>query len=193
MKKITFFTSVLAILLIGILYYVFWDEHQEEIALETNINKGLPDFPKNNSTKSDSCLWLWYSSTTLYKACANQNGNITISYGSRKWHRKLNSIFTKMYFVDGDFNLNNSPEIYLFGLTSKGYVVQAFELQQEQLHPFALPPLMGTNLFGYRGNDSLYFEKNLLVRQFLTNYGQKVCYYELMPNLQYELRLTKTL
>jgi hypothetical protein len=98
-----------------------------------------------------------------------------------------------MYFVDGDFNLNNSPEIYLFGLTSKGYVVQAYELQQEHLHSFALPPLMGTNLFGYQGNDSLYFEKNFLVRQFLTNSGQKVCYYELMPNLQYELRLTKTL
>lgn len=193
MKKITFFTSCVATLLTGMLCYVFWNEHQEERFIQENLKNDLPDLSKSTSAKSDSCLWLWYSNTTLYKVCVDKKGNATISYGSRKWQRKINSISTKMYFVDGDFNLNNSPEIYLFGLTSKGYVVQAYELQQKHLHSFALPPLMGTNLFGYQGNDSLYFEKNFLVRQFLTNSGQKVCYYELMPNLQYALRLTKTL
>lgn len=193
MKKITFFTSCLSILLIVILYYVFWNEHQEEIALEANIKKDLPYFPKNNPSKSDSCLWLWYSSTTLYKACANQNGNITISYGSRKWHRKLNSIFTKIYFADGDFNLNDLPEIYLFGLTPRGYVMYAYEFQHKHLKSIVIPPLMGTHQIDYCGNDTLYFEKNFLVRQFSTKFGSKACYYELMPNLQYELRQTKIL
>ena len=156
MKKITFFTSCLAILLMGILSYSFWNEHQEEIALMINIKKGLPHITKDNFSKSDSCLWLWNSNTTLYKVCVHENGCVTISYGSRKWQQKLKGIPTKMYFADGDFNLNNLPELYLFELTSKGYVVQAYELQQEKLQSFTLPPLMGTHQIDYRGDDSLY-------------------------------------
>lgn len=193
MKKITFFTSCFTVLLAGFICYIFWNEYQEEQLIQANINRDLQDLPQDTSAKSDSCLWLWYSNTTLYKVCVDEKGNATISYGSKKWQQKLKSIPTKMYFADGDFNLNNLPELYLFELTSKGYVVQAYELQQEKLQSFALPPLMGSNLVGYRGNDSLYFEKNFLARQFLTNSGQKVCYYELMPNLQFELRFTKTL
>lgn len=193
MKKITFFTSCLAILLMGILSYFFWNEHQEEIVLMTNIKKGLPRITKDNFSKSDSCLWLWYSNTTLYKVCVDQNGNTDIGYSSRNWRQKFKAIPSKMYFSDGDFNLNDFPEIYLFGLTPNGYVVQAYEFQHETLKSFVLPPLMGTHQIEYRGCDTLYFEKNFLVRQFSTNSGQKACYYELMPNLQFELRFTKTL
>ena len=193
MKKINFFTSCITVLLAGFICYIFWNEYQEEHLIQANINRDLRNLPQDTSAQSDSCLWLWYASTTLYKVCADQNGNTNIGYGSRNWRQKFKATPSKMYFSDGDFNLNDFPEIYLFGLTPYGYVVQAYEFQHETLKSFVLPPLMGTHQIEYRGCDTLYFEKNFLVRQFSTNSGQKACYYELMPNLQFELRFTKTL
>lgn len=193
MKKITVFLYCLAFLFIGILAYIFWNEQQEQGSIQANIKKGIPNFPKDTVAKSDSCQWLWYSSVSLYKVGVSKNGKVTIGYGSRKWEKKLKDIPTKIIFADGDFNLNNSPELYLFGLTSHGYVLAAFELQPKKLQSFSLPPLMGTLQLDYQGNDSLYFEKNFLVRQFSTKSGKKACYYELMPNLQFELRFTKLL
>lgn len=193
MKKITFFTSCISILLVAIVCYIVLIEFHEEQIIQTNIHNNLYQLPQGYSVQSDSCLWSWYSSTTLYKVCVQQNKNISIGYGSKKWQLKLKDIPTKIQFADGDFNLNNLPELYLFGITPKGYVVQAYEYRHDKLQGFELPQLMGTNLFEYRGKDSLYFEKNFLARQFLTNSGQKVCYYELMPNLQFELRFTKML
>ena len=112
---------------------------------------------------------------------------------SRKITWKVNQILAS------DLNGNQLPEFWIYGLnSSKKSQILAFEYGSGRIREVAFPTLKGRQAFGYAGGDSLYFEKNSLVR--LVKYvndpyadfgnGYRACFYTFGKDQSFILKKT---
>jgi hypothetical protein len=112
---------------------------------------------------------------------------------SRKISWKVNQILAS------DLNGNQLPEFWIYGLnSSKKSQILAFEYGSGRIREVAFPTLKGRQAFGYAGGDSLYFEKNSLVR--LVKYvndpyadfgnGYRACFYTFGKDQSFILKKT---
>lgn len=98
-----------------------------------------------------------------------------------------------------DLNGNQLPEFWIYGQNvSKRTQILAFEYGSGRVREISFPTLKGRQAFGYAGGDSLYFEKNSLVR--LVKYandpyadfsnGYRACFYSFGKDQSFILKKT---
>lgn len=98
-----------------------------------------------------------------------------------------------------DLNANQLPEFWIYGSNaSKKSQILAFEYGSGKIREIAFPVLKGRQAFGYAGGDSLYFEKNSIVR--LVKYvndpyadfgnGYRACFYTFGKDQSFILKKT---
>jgi hypothetical protein len=98
-----------------------------------------------------------------------------------------------------DLNGNQLPEFWIYGVTtSKKSHILAFEYGSGRVREIVFPTLKGRQAFGYAGGDSLYFEKNSIVR--IVKYvndpyadfgnGYRACFYTFGKDQSFILKKT---
>jgi hypothetical protein len=98
-----------------------------------------------------------------------------------------------------DLNGNQMPEFWVYGQNlSKRTQILAFEYGSGYVREISFPTLKGRQAFGYIGGDSLYFEKNSIVR--LVKYandpyadfgnGYRACFYSFGKDQSFILKKT---
>ena len=93
-----------------------------------------------------------------------------------------------------DLNSDGYPEILIYVRNDNKLVFTGYEAQNG-LQKFTLPPLMGRQLFGYAGQDTLFVENNNLIRRFqfrnaqFVNFpsGTRTCEYALGHDLKFTM------
>ncbi|MEY2794160.1 MAG: hypothetical protein RJA76_2152 [Bacteroidota bacterium] len=109
-------------------------------------------------------------------------------------------IFQKGFkrILSSDLNVDQHPEFWLQFVDNKQTKFLGFQWEEGKLIPLNFPEIKGRQRFGYIGNDSLYLEKGLLVREFefandsfaeMAN-GSRKCYYTFGKDKSFILKKT---
>lgn len=172
MKLIKILVGIILLLSFGYLLKFILEmeeiEHQEtfesSIPVDSNqsMDKNISQFIDTTSTEST------IGSTTHigdYKA-EFQDGKLKVFTLDNLLLEQ--SISTKgfQYLLSSDLNTDELPEFWLFFKENKAVKVLGFQLEKAKLIPLNFPEVKGRQRIGYIGNDSLYLEKGLLVRDF---------------------------
>lgn len=100
--------------------------------------------------------------------------------------------------ISSDLNLDENPEFWLQFHLNNQYKYLGFQLEKGKLITLNFPSIRGRQQVGYIGNDSLFLEKGLLVREFqfkndpfaeLAN-GFRRCYYTFGKDKSFVLKKT---
>lgn len=70
------------------------------------------------------------------------------------------------YLLSSDLNVDEQAEFWLLFKQNKKVKILGFQWEKSKLIPLNFPEVKGRQRIGYIGNDSLYLEKGLLVRDF---------------------------
>jgi hypothetical protein len=201
--------SFLFLVLLSALGFLFWyiaaqdQDSNASVSLEDNIMaSGFSDSLRQN-TQPDSMnvvpAEVMVVNATIEDFEAKLDSNQFQIFKSsqlifsRKITWKVNQILAS------DLNGNQLPEFWIYGLnSSKKSQILAFEYGSGRIREVAFPTLKGRQAFGYAGGDSLYFEKNSLVR--LVKYvndpyadfgnGYRACFYTFGKDQSFILKKT---
>lgn len=100
--------------------------------------------------------------------------------------------------ISSDLNLDEQAEFWLFFKQNKRTKFLGFQWEKSKLISLNFPEIRGRQQIGYTGNDSLYLEKGLLVRDFqfandsfaeVAN-GFRKCYYTFGKDKSFVLKKT---
>ena len=102
------------------------------------------------------------------------------------------------YLLSSDLNVDEQAEFWLLFKQNKKVKILGFQWEKSKLIPLNFPEIKGRQKMGYIGNDSLYLEKGLLVRDFQfvndpfaeSANGFRKCYYTFGKDKSFVLQKT---
>jgi hypothetical protein len=202
--KSLFFLGLLAAL--GFLFWYIAAHDQQssvEVSLEDNLMAiGFADSLSQQS-QPDSSATLSVEPTVInafiedFEAKVDSNEFQVYKSSQLIFSKKIN--WPVKSILASDLNGNQMPEFWVYGQNiSKRIQILAFEYGSGRVREITFPTLKGRQAFGYIGGDSLYFEKNSLVR--LVKYandpyadfgnGYRACFYTFGKDQSFILKKT---
>jgi hypothetical protein len=196
--------------LLSALGFLFWfiaaqdQDSNAGVSLEDNmILNGLSDSLSQSSTQPDSMNIVPTEALVVnaiiedFEAKLDSNQFQIVKSSQLIFSRKIGWKVTQI--LASDLNGNQMPEFWIYGVNaSKKSQILAFEYESGRIREIAFPKLKGRQAFGYAGGDSLYFEKNSLVR--LVKYvndpyadfgsGYRACFYTFGKDQSFILKKT---
>jgi hypothetical protein len=169
LKTISFF--VILLFLSGILFWVFqWEKTEGENPINENDFQKImgQSQPMREKEPLDSVHVLKTMFTDL-EASLSQKGENVVFILMRNEVKLFEKIMPKAQIhqiMCSDLNGDEFPEFWLSVYLGKKVQFYAFEYVKSQMKALRFPRLMGRQNFGYAGNDTLFLEKNYLVRNF---------------------------
>lgn len=102
------------------------------------------------------------------------------------------------YLLSSDLNVDEQAEFWLLFKQNKKVKILGFQWEKSKLIPLNFPEIKGRQKMGYIGNDSVYLEKGLLVRDFQfvndpfaeSANGFRKCYYTFGKDKSFVLQKT---
>ncbi len=199
MKILKYVIGVALLILFSFLMNILF--HLDEKEIDVNSTEYLPT-PLNNKLEElkdieiDSINEL-ETSIFEYKAIFKDQ-NFELYFLDDLKVRKI--IFHKGFkrILSSDLNVDQHPEFWLQFVDNKQTKFLGFQWEEGKLIPLNFPEIKGRQRFGYIGNDSLYLEKGLLVREFefandsfaeMEN-GSRKCYYTFGKDKSFILKKT---
>jgi hypothetical protein len=201
--KSLFFVCLLAAL--GALFWYIWQQDQiinSDVTLEDKLQ--VADFadslretsPVNSNDPSDTTLVL---SAFIEDFEAKVDSNVLCVFKSSQLVFTKKLAWRVSHILASDLNANQGPEFWIYGQhSSKRTQILALEFVSGKMREVSFPTLKGRQAFGYAGEDSLYLEKNSLVR--LVKYandpyadfgnGYRACYYSFGKDQSFILKKT---
>jgi len=130
---------------------------------------------------------------------AKLDSNILLVFKSSQLVYSKKLAWKVQHILASDLNGNQGPEFWVYGQnTSKKTQILALEFKSGKMRVVNFPTLKGRQAFGYAGEDSLYLEKNSLVR--LVKYvndpyadfgnGYRACFYSFGKDQSFILKKT---
>jgi len=201
--------SLIFVGLLAALGFLFWyiNSHEQlassEVSLEDNLMaSGFSDSlrqhiqPDSNATISTEPVVL-NAFIEDFEAKLDSNQFVIFKSSQLIFSKKIN--WQVKQILASDLNGNQFPEFWIYGQNaSKRTQILAFEYGSGHIREISFPNLKGRQAFGYAGGDSLYFEKNSLVR--LVKYandpyadfgnGYRACYYTFGKDQSFILKKT---
>lgn len=201
--------SLIFVGLLAALGFLFWyiNSHEQlassEVSLEDNLMaSGFSDSlrqhiqPDSNATSSTEPVVL-NAFIEDFEAKLDSNQFVIFKSSQLIFSKKIN--WQVKQILASDLNGNQFPEFWIYGQNaSKRTQILAFEYGSGHIREISFPILKGRQAFGYAGGDSLYFEKNSLVR--LVKYandpyadfgnGYRACYYTFGKDQSFILKKT---
>ncbi len=201
--------SLIFVGLLAALGFLFWyiNSHEQlassEVSLEDNLMaSGFSDSlrqhiqPDSNATISTDPVVL-NAFIEDFEAKLDSNQFVIFKSSQLIFSKKIN--WQVKQILASDLNGNQFPEFWIYGQNvSKRTQILAFEYGSGHIREISFPNLKGRQAFGYAGGDSLYFEKNSLVR--LVKYandpyadfgnGYRACYYTFGKDQSFILKKT---
>ncbi len=201
--------SLIFVGLLAALGFLFWfiNSHEQlvssEVSLEDNLMaSGFSDSlrqhiqPDSNATISTDPVVL-NAFIEDFEAKLDSNQFVIFKSSQLIFSKKIN--WQVKQILASDLNGNQFPEFWIYGQNaSKRTQILAFEYGSGHIREISFPILKGRQAFGYAGGDSLYFEKNSLVR--LVKYandpyadfgnGYRACYYTFGKDQSFILKKT---
>jgi hypothetical protein len=201
--------SFLFLVLLSALGFLFWyiaaqdQDSNASVSLEDNIMaSGFSDSLRQD-TQPDSMnvvpAEVMVVNATIEDFEAKLDSNQFQIFKSSQLIFSRNISWKVNQILASDLNGNQLPEFWIYGLnSSKKSQILAFEYGSGRIREVAFPTLKGRQAFGYAGGDSLYFEKNSLVR--LVKYvndpyadfgnGYRACFYTFGKDQSFILKKT---
>jgi hypothetical protein len=203
------YKSLIFVGLLAALGFLFWyiNSHEQlassEVSLEDNLMaSGFSDSlrqhiqPDSNATISTDPVVL-NAFIEDFEAKLDSNQFVIFKSSQLIFSKKIN--WQVKQILASDLNGNQFPEFWIYGQNaSKRTQILAFEYGSGHIREISFPNLKGRQAFGYAGGDSLYFEKNSLVR--LVKYandpyadfgnGYRACYYTFGKDQSFILKKT---
>lgn len=203
------YKSLIFVGLLAALGFLFWyiNSHEQlassEVSLEDNLMaSGFSDSlrqhiqPDSNATISTEPVVL-NAFIEDFEAKLDSNQLVIFKSSQLIFSKKIN--WQVKQILASDLNGNQFPEFWIYGQNaSKRTQILAFEYGSGHIREISFPNLKGRQAFGYAGGDSLYFEKNSLVR--LVKYandpyadfgnGYRACYYTFGKDQSFILKKT---
>lgn len=201
LKSLVFF--VLLACLGGLLYYVqYFEEDTNQVTFQDRLivdsqadsllSETVLDTSQITPSKSLTVLYDDYEVFTEKSALIIQKSNQPI-------YKKDFPHLTIRQILMADMNGNDLPECWIVGLNaSKSVEIFALEINLGRIKRINFPTLKGRQAFGYAGEDSLYFDKSTIVRQFRfandpnadLSSGVRACYYQFGVDQSFILKKT---
>jgi hypothetical protein len=202
--KSLFFLGLLAAL--GVLFWYIAAHDQQssaDVSLEDNLmTSGFADSLRQQSQLNSS------DNLTVEPNVINafiEDFEAKVDSNEFQVYKSSQLIFSKKInwpvkqILASDLNGNQMPEFWVYGQNiSKRTQILAFEYGSGHVREISFPTLKGRQAFGYIGGDSLYFEKNSIVR--LVKYandpyadfgnGYRACYYSFGNDQSFILKKT---
>ena len=200
MKILKFFLGILvAALFIWLITLVVKLEENEEAYLpipEKNVGQA-PQTTAFVDTILNDTLQENVSMIFDFKAVVEDDYLKIYQLEAEKFQVKIPSSGFKRV-LSSDINLDNQPEFWLLFEKNNRSQCLGFQWEQGKLIPLNFPTIKGRQAFGYTGNDSLYLEKGLLVRDFSfandpyaeLSAGFRKCYYAFGKDRSFILKKT---
>lgn len=201
--------SLIFIGLISALGYLFWYIHSHEQATSSEVSvednlmasgfaDSLRQFSQGDSSFSSAAEPIVLTAFIEDFEAKLDSNQFRIFKSSQLIYSKKITWHVKQILAS-DLNGNQSPEFWIYGQnSSKRTQILAFEYGSGHIHEISFPTLKGRQSFGYAGGDSLYLEKNSLVR--LVKYandpyaefgnGYRACYYSFGKDQSFILKKT---
>ena len=201
--------SLIFIGLISALGYLFWYIHSHEQATSSEVSvednlmasgfaDSLRQFSQGDSSLNSSAEPIVLTAFIEDFEAKLDSNQFRIFKSSQLIYSKKIKWQVKQILAS-DLNGNQSPEFWIYGQNaSKRTQILAFEYGSGHIREISFPILKGRQAFGYAGGDSLYFEKNSLVR--LVKYandpyadfgnGYRACYYTFGKDQSFILKKT---
>ncbi len=201
--------SLIFVGLLAALGFLFWyiNSHEQlassEVSLEDNLMaSGFSDSLRQH-IQLDSNATISTEPVVLnafiedFEAKLDSNQFVIFKSSQLIFSKKIN--WQVKQILASDLNGNQFPEFWIYGQnSSKRTQILAFEYGSGHIREISFPNLKGRQAFGYAGGDSLYFEKNSLVR--LVKYandpyadfgnGYRACYYTFGKDQSFILKKT---
>ena len=201
--------SLIFVGLLAALGFLFWyiNSHEQlassEVSLEDNLMaSGFSDSlrqhiqPDSNVTISTEPV-VFNAFIEDFEAKLDSNQFVIFKSSQLIFSKKIN--WQVKQILASDLNGNQFPEFWIYGQnSSKRTQILAFEFSSGHIREISFPTLKGRQSFGYAGGDSLYLEKNSLVR--LVKYvndpyaefgnGYRACYYSFGKDQSFILKKT---
>lgn len=201
--------SLIFVSLLAALGFLFWyiNSHEQlassDVSLEDNLMaSGFSDSLRQNS-QTDSTSFKSIEPFVLnafiedFEAKLDSNQFVIYKSSQLIFSKKIN--WRVKQILASDLNGNQFPEFWIYGQNaSKRTQILAFEYGSGHIREISFPTLKGRQAFGYIGGDSLYFEKNSLVR--LVKYandpyadfgnGYRACFYSFGKDQSFILKKT---
>lgn len=201
--------SLIFVGLLAALGFLFWyiNSHEQlassELSLEDNLMaSGFADSLRQNSQPDSGASFstepiILNAFIEDFEAKLDSNQFVIFKSSQLIFSKKIN--WAVKQILASDLNGNQFPEFWIYGQNaSKRTQILAFEYGSGYVREISFPTLKGRQAFGYAGGDSLYFEKNSLVR--LVKYvndpyadfgnGYRACFYSFGKDQSFILKKT---
>lgn len=200
MKALKFLSFVLVVGIFAYLvYFIISEEEQmaEQIPLPFDTTQTINAAPAALDTFQEDTLHPNYTAIFDYKAEVNNEKMLLFQQEELILQKTLQeSGFRRIQ--SSDLNLDEKPEFWLQFVKNNRSIFLAFQWEGGKLIAINFPSIKGRQAFGYIGNDSLYLEKGLLVRDFqFANdptadfaSGFRKCFYALGKDKSFVLKKT---
>lgn len=189
--------------LIGLIYYIQnFDEDsiqmglQDQIAMDSNSESLLQEEILDTSQILPSnIVSAAYEDIEVHVV----QSTLIISKSNQEIYKKDFPKLTIRQILMADLNEDDAPECWILGSNSSNKSdIFALEISSGQINQINFPTLKGRQAFGYAGNDTLYFEKSSIVRQFKfvndpyadLSSGNRACYYQFGVDQSFILKKT---
>ena len=195
--KILFGLSLLA-LFSALLYLVFQAEEKEAFEMIDTLSS-IQASPIKNHIDSVELDTINENVSSIFdvKGVVKDNQFTVFQLDKEKSTLKLPfSGFS--YLLSSDLNVDEQAEFWLLFKQNKKVKILGFQWEKSKLIPLNFPEIKGRQKIGYIGNDSLYLEKGLLVRDFQfvndpfaeSANGFRKCYYTFGKDKSFVLQKT---
>ncbi len=181
-----------------LLILVFQSEEKENFeGLNSSVETIDSIQPPNVNTIEVDSISMDQSLIFDFKGVVNGNKFEVYQLENKLSERKL-SFYGFEKIISSDLNLDENPEFWLQFQLNNQYKYLGFQLEKGKLITLNFPSIRGRQQVGYIGNDSLYLEKGLLVREFqfkndpfaeMSN-GFRKCYYAFGKDKSFVLKKT---
>ena len=201
--------SLIFIGLISALGYLFWYIHSHEQATSSEVSvednlmasgfaDSLRQFSQGDSSLNSAAEPIVLTAFIEDFEAKLDSNQFRIFKSSQLIYSKI-IMWQVKQILASDLNGNQLPEFWIYGEnSSKRTQILAFEFSSGHIREISFPTLKGRQAFGYAGEDSLYLEKNSLVR--LVKYvndpyaefgnGYRACYYSFGKDQSFILKKT---
>ncbi len=181
-----------------LLILVFQSEEKENFeGLNSSVETIDSIQPPNVNTIEVDSISMDQSLIFDFKGVVNGNKFEVYQLENKLSERKL-SFYGFEKIISSDLNLDENPEFWLQFQLNNQYKYLGFQLEKGKLITLNFPSIRGRQQVGYIGNDSLFLEKGLLVREFqfkndpfaeMSN-GFRKCYYAFGKDKSFVLKKT---
>lgn len=200
MKALKVLSFVLIVGLFAYLvYFIITEEEQmtEQLPLPFDSTQTFEAAPAAIETFQEDTLHPTFTAIFDYKAEVSDAKLQLFQQEELLFERPLNEVGFHS-ILSSDLNLDEKPEFWLHFVQNKRSKFLAFQWEGAKLISLNFPSIKGRQAFGYIGNDSLYLEKGLLVRDFqfasdpTSDFasGFRKCYYALGKDKSFVLKKT---